>query len=126
MFSTRTPEDFAENAISLRVREMRGSGIRLLDLTESNPTRVGFLAPPELLGLLANPEGAHYSPNPRGLRSAREAVSRDYASRRLCLRPRRTSNPRRGCAKAAIARGLNSCNVHSLWTFSLAPLAKGG
>jgi len=70
MFSTRIPEDFAENAISLRVREMRGAGVRLLDLTESNPTRAGFLAPKELLGLLANPAGAHYSPNPRGLRSA--------------------------------------------------------
>ncbi len=62
-------------------------GARILDLTESNPTQAGFLAPPELLGLLGNPDGAHYSPDPRGLRSAREAVSRDYAARGVAIDP---------------------------------------
>ena len=87
MFSSRTPHDFAENTLSLRLNDMRRSGVPLLDLTESNPTRAGFLAPPSLLGLLANPEGAHYVPDPRGIRSAREAVSRDYAARGVGVDP---------------------------------------
>ena len=87
MFSKRTPKDFAENALSRRIREMRSSGASILDLTESNPTRAGFLAPSELLGLLKDPDGAHYDPDPRGLRSAREAVSRDYAARGVSVDP---------------------------------------
>ena len=87
MFSHRTPGNLAENALARRLGELRRSGARLLDLTESNPTRAGFLAPPELLHLLANPSGAHYAPDPRGLRSAREAVSRDYASRGAAVDP---------------------------------------
>jgi len=87
MFSSRTPKDFAENALSRRIREMRRSGARILDLTESNPTRAGFLAPPEMLALLADPRGARYSPDSRGLRSAREAVSRDYAARGVSVDP---------------------------------------
>lgn len=66
---------------------MRASGTRILDLTESNPTRAGFLAPPELLALLANPAGAHYAPDARGLVSAREAVSADYAARGVRVDP---------------------------------------
>lgn len=87
MFSERTPRDFAENALSRRIGELRRSGARILDLTESNPTRAEFLAPPELLARLADPGGARYSPDPRGLRSAREAVSLDYAARGVRVDP---------------------------------------
>jgi aspartate/methionine/tyrosine aminotransferase len=89
MFSERTPKDFAENALSRRIGEMRRSGASILDLTESNPTRAGFLAPPQLLTLLAQPAGARYDPDPRGLRSAREAVSLDYAARGAKVDPGR-------------------------------------
>ena len=81
MFSNRTPHDFSENALTRKAQAMRRCGASLLDLTESNPSRAGFLAPPELLAGLGHPAGAQYSPDPRGLRVAREAVSRDYASR---------------------------------------------
>lgn len=87
MFSNRTPKDFAENALSRRVSDLRRSGARVLDLTESNPTRAGFLAPAALLAMLANPKGARYAPDSRGLRSAREAVSRDYAARGVRIDP---------------------------------------
>ncbi|HQZ15976.1 MAG TPA: pyridoxal phosphate-dependent aminotransferase [Vicinamibacteria bacterium] len=87
MFSERTPRDFVENALARRIGEMRRSGASILDLTESNPTRAGFLAPPELLTLLADPQGARYSPDSRGLRSAREAVGRDYAARGVRVDP---------------------------------------
>jgi aspartate/methionine/tyrosine aminotransferase len=43
-----------------------------VDLTESNPTRVG-LPPPEP-GLLSTPEAFTYAPEPQGLLSARQAV----------------------------------------------------
>ena len=89
MFSRRTPHDFSENLIARRIATVRASGARILDLTESNPTRAGFLAPPELMALLGNPSGAHYAPDARGLASAREAVSADYAARRISVGPER-------------------------------------
>ena len=89
MFSRRTPQNFAENLLARRIASMRASGARILDLTESNPTRAGFLAPPELMTLLGNPAGAHYAPDARGLASAREAVSADYAARGLRVGPER-------------------------------------
>jgi hypothetical protein len=87
MFSTRTPADFALNELSRRSGEMRLAGARILDLTESNPTRAGFPAPLDLLHSLANPQGARYAPDPRGLRPAREAVSRDCALRGAAVDP---------------------------------------
>ena len=87
MFSNRTPRDFAENALSLQAGQRRRAGATILDLTESNPTRAGFLAPGAVLRLLANPQGARYAPDPRGLRSAREAVGRDYATRGVTVDP---------------------------------------
>lgn len=87
MFSNRTPHDFEENALTRAVQARRGSGAPLLDLTESNPTRAGFLAPADLLAGLSDPAGARYAPDPRGLRSAREAVSRDYAARGITVDP---------------------------------------
>ena len=87
MFSRRTPKDLTLNPLSLRFDERRLAGASVLDLTESNPTRAGFLAPAWVLELLDHPEGARYAPDPRGLRSAREAVSRDYAARGTAVDP---------------------------------------
>jgi alanine-synthesizing transaminase len=81
MFSKRTPADFTENSLARRAAERLKSGVRTLDLTESNPTRAGLLAPPDVLALLGSASGAHYAPDPRGLFSARDAVSHDYATR---------------------------------------------
>lgn len=77
MISRRVPSDFEPNAIAqARV------GKALVDLTESNPTRVGLPAPPQSAwrGLL---EGARapYAPEPLGTREAREAVSAYYGGR---------------------------------------------
>lgn len=55
---------------------------KVLDLTESNPTRAGFQYPErEILEALADPAALRYEPTPRGLLSAREAVCRYYAKR---------------------------------------------
>jgi hypothetical protein len=56
---------------------------------------------------------------------SRVSAQPPLGGRRLCPRPRRMSNPRRGCAKAGIAHGRNFWNVRSRWTFSLAPVARG-
>ncbi|HEX6640438.1 MAG TPA: aminotransferase class I/II-fold pyridoxal phosphate-dependent enzyme, partial [Thermoanaerobaculia bacterium] len=48
----------------------------LHDLTVSNPTRVGLAYPEdELAGALARGARAKYDPDPRGIRSAREALA---------------------------------------------------
>jgi len=54
----------------------------VLDLTESNPTRVGLAYPQaEILGALADTGALSYHPSPRGLDSAREAVAGYYGDR---------------------------------------------
>lgn len=79
-FSARTPRSLEPNALSRLIEARRRSGARLVDLTESNPTRAGIRYPEdEVLGALS-PRGAlRYAPNPRGLRLARDAVASYYA-----------------------------------------------
>ena len=75
-FSDRTPSSLEDNALArLRAKRMV-SGLKVLDLTVSNPTRCGFTYPTqEILDALANPEVLAYDPLPKGLRSTREAVA---------------------------------------------------
>jgi alanine-synthesizing transaminase len=79
MFSSRLPVTLAPNAITRAAVTLRAQGIRLLDLTETNPTAVGLAYPPGLLAPLAGQAAERYAPDPLGLRSAREAVAREYA-----------------------------------------------
>ncbi len=58
---------------------LRAAGARLWDLTASNPTVCGFTYDAgSILGPLNDREALRYEPNPRGVLSAREAVSRYY------------------------------------------------
>ncbi len=53
----------------------------MLDLTESNPTKVGLDYPErEILASLADPRVSTYAPDPRGWISAREAISEYYST----------------------------------------------
>ena len=71
MFSKRAQWSAPVNRLTLE-RRKRGE---LLDLTETNPTRVGLPYPhDELAEALARGARAAYDPDPRGLRSAREAL----------------------------------------------------
>ena len=45
------------NATTRTLDALRGRGVAVLDLTASNPTRVGFDYPSDLLAPLASPEG---------------------------------------------------------------------
>jgi alanine-synthesizing transaminase len=81
MFSRRVPRQLEANAFTRALREARRSGRELIDLTVSNPTRVGITYPPGLFAPLSAPAVASYSPEAFGDRAAREAVARDYARR---------------------------------------------
>lgn len=87
MFSSRTRWDRSPNRLTLLLEERRRAGRGFLDLTETNPTRVGLDRPRDLLTPLAEPEGLAYEPAPRGLESARAAVAADQARRGLGLDP---------------------------------------
>ena len=79
MFSNRTNWRLAPNALTRAIEEVRASGQEILDLTVSNPTEAGVQLDPEVvLGALVNPAAMRYEPQPRGLRSAREAVCHYY------------------------------------------------
>ena len=82
MFSHRTAWDLALTPIARAIEEHRGSGRELLDLAESNPTRVGLTyAKSEILPALADQRTLEYSPDPKGLITARRAVAEYYAER---------------------------------------------
>jgi alanine-synthesizing transaminase len=78
MFSDRTNWKLASNRLTEALDEVRASGARVLDLTISNPTRIGLhFDEPRILQALASPRAMDYDPQPKGLPSARSAVA-DY------------------------------------------------
>jgi aspartate/methionine/tyrosine aminotransferase len=78
-FSQRTSWDVGESGFAKAIREARAAGRRLIDLTVSNPTVCGFeYDSGAILGPLANVGALTYDPDPRGMRSAREAVAGYY------------------------------------------------
>ena len=78
MFSDRTNWKLTRNRLTEALEEARSSGARVLDLTLSNPTRAGLhYDEPRILQSLASPHAMDYDPQPKGLLSARAAVS-DY------------------------------------------------
>lgn len=81
MFSRRTNWNLEPNAYTRAIEEHRRAGREVLDLTASNPTAAGFQHDPEILRALSDPAALQYSPDAKGMRSAREAVSRYYAAR---------------------------------------------
>jgi aspartate/methionine/tyrosine aminotransferase len=72
-FSSRTDFPRTWNPLARAQAERRARGLPLVDLTESNPTRVGLPLPE--VGLLATPQAFTYAPEPQGLLPAREAVA---------------------------------------------------
>jgi alanine-synthesizing transaminase len=69
-----------ENRFAEAIRLARAEGRDLVDLTVSNPTVCGFQYDAEkILAPLSDPKAFLYEPDPRGTRSAREAVARYYA-----------------------------------------------
>jgi alanine-synthesizing transaminase len=79
MFSNRTNWRLTRNRLTEALEEARSSGGRVLDLTTSNPTRVGLRYDESLiLQSLAAPQDMEYDPQPNGLPIARAAVAKYY------------------------------------------------
>ena len=79
MFSERTNWKLAQNRFTQALEEVRATGAKILDLTASNPTRVGLLYEEQrILTALAAPQALDYDPQSKGLRTAREAVAAYY------------------------------------------------
>ena len=87
MFSNRLPGHADINALSQAIAGLTAAGTALVDLTESNPTRVGLAYPADLLSAASSERALCYDPQPFGLREAREAVSADYARRGVAVDP---------------------------------------
>jgi hypothetical protein len=81
MFSSRFHWDLHPNRLARALAEKRRAGARLLDLTESNPTRAGIAYPPGILAAFDDPAMLAYDPAPAGARRAREGVAAYYAAR---------------------------------------------
>ncbi len=89
MFSTRFHWDLRPNRLTATLERKRRTGARVLDLTVSNPTQVGFVYPPEVLRALDDPRSLVYEPNPAGLEDTRRTVSAYYAARGVEVPPGR-------------------------------------
>jgi len=79
LFSDRSRWTLTPNALSSLLEAKKADGVRILDLTESNPTQAGFrYEAKEILAALAQPQSTVYEPDPRGLWKARRAVAHYY------------------------------------------------
>lgn len=88
MFSSKTGWSTHPNAISRLLQEKHHRQTKILDLTESNPTRCLFSFYNTLsLAALSDPRNLLYDADPRGLHEAREAVCRYYADKKIKLTP---------------------------------------
>ena len=85
MFSSRIAGDLAPNRLSEVLRARQAAGRPVIDLTESNPTRVGLDYPKDLLAPLADCRGLTYAPQPFGIMAARQAVADDYQRRGIAI-----------------------------------------
>jgi hypothetical protein len=89
VFSSRIAGDLAPNRLTEIVRQRRADGRPVIDLTESNPTRVGLAYPSDFLAPLADCRGLTYAPQPFGIAAARQAVAADYQRRGVTIGPER-------------------------------------
>ena len=82
MFASRTDWKRAPNRLATALERHQKSGRKVVDLTASNPTKVGFqYAEFGIRNSLSRPEVLEYSPQAKGSISTREAVANYYRSR---------------------------------------------
>jgi hypothetical protein len=88
VFSARTSWHRQLNTLAQLLDERRQSGKPIYDLTISNPTEARIEYPTEeILAALSQASSFRYSPDPKGLLSAREAVAGYYATKRITVDP---------------------------------------
>src|SRR5450432_2270673 len=83
MFSTRTNWNLTTTQLAESLARLRAGKRKVIDLSASNPTECGFRYDgSSILKAFINPAALKYSPDPRGLRSARMAVGEYYLALR--------------------------------------------
>jgi alanine-synthesizing transaminase len=88
MFSRRTDWKLSPNRFTQALRELQAAGKEVLDLTISNPTRAELhYDAGTILQALVNPKAMDYDPQPKGLRSARDAVAGYYGKQHNDIDP---------------------------------------
>jgi aspartate/methionine/tyrosine aminotransferase len=92
MFARRAAWDLTPNELSKRLEARRAAGLPVLDLSETNPTRIGLRAPREALAAAlveaaADPRTSRYEPEPRGDAAARAAIAAYHGERGARLDP---------------------------------------
>ena len=76
VWSRRLPWEHPTNRLTRAVEERKARGLPIVDLTETNPTRVGIPYPEEELAeILRRAADPTYEPHPRGALAAREALA---------------------------------------------------
>jgi alanine-synthesizing transaminase len=89
-FSSRLHWDLRPNRLAQALDAKHRAGVKILDLTQSNPTRAGLAYPSgAILGAFADTRSLVYQPKPAGLLAAREAVAGYYAARGQAVEPSR-------------------------------------
>jgi len=82
--SKRLPSTFSTNSLSECLLELKKGAQPIFDLTLSNPSHCGFSYPEDdILSALSSKDVFNYSPDPKGLMSARIAISEMHG----CLNP---------------------------------------
>lgn len=85
MVSSRLPSSLEPNALARAIQARQRGGAAVIDLTESNPTRVGLTYPAGLLAPLADARATEYDPQPLGLWAARAAIAADFRRRGIVI-----------------------------------------
>jgi alanine-synthesizing transaminase len=89
MFSSRFEWDTHPNRLAQLIANRQRAGARILDLTESNPTRAGLQYSLDVARAFADARILTYDPQPAGMGEARAAVAEHYAARGESVAPER-------------------------------------
>ena len=89
MFSSRVRSRAAKNRLAQVRTHLDTRGIAVIDLMESNPTRVGFEYPTRFMDAFAGDVLLNYQPTPRGLAPARTAVAQHVGTEQHPVDPER-------------------------------------
>jgi len=86
MFSHRVWKNTTANRLAVALERTKEAGSRILDLTESNPTRSGFRYDEESIARAVSRAGMmRYEPDPQGLLVARQAIAGYYRERGVAV-----------------------------------------